>query len=1080
MKLLAGRSLTVSQIIPAEKMSLQLKERDSTASLTPVSLDGISIGNWMQDDTDPGCGIVWRVRSISQAFATRTPAVELEHAIATLRDRILFGEHKPPQITGTTGATTATAEQAVRYILGMQSDWVLDQFDYSSVSNPYKFDGETLFDALEIVSNSLEDAWWSYDFSTYPFKLSITQKSSSVSGELRANRNLKTISRKTDKSGMFTRFYPIGKNDLHIDSEYVEKNANLYGVISKVATDQSIETKAELTRWANEQLAIHAEPVVTVDVEGIELSRATGETLDQFTLGTMCRIPLPEFSTTITERIISISYSDKLSNPEVVKITLANNRTDIARIVADAIKKSGKKSRTSAKKGKNDNAWFEDTNDHVSMVARGIIGVDAHGQPNWVRLSEFIADGEGLHAKVETQMEGVTNRVSSLEITESEIRSDVAASNSQIYSQIRQTDSRIDTVVANKNQVWIQDTDPTTQGKTPRAGDIWVESTHQGTWDGAEGFDWDHDEDYDWSQIQGAKIWGWQNDKWELVSDQQQVVTMTDVEQTSEHIVQRAIKAMTNDDGNLSVYRSELRVEGDRIRSEVHEASSQTYTFILQTASQIRQVVAKNNRIFTGKTQPTGTQDHALTDGDIWVESTFRRTWADMEEFDEWVDDENFDWSDLKGSKVYVYDAEKGEFREVLDEQVLAQDTDIDSTNERIKLVARSVKTVDKKTDVYRAEFQVRADRITSTLTQRIADVGSSITQTASQIRSEVHAAQSTIYSSISQTASQIRAEVGDVSNSLYSSITQTASQIRSEVNAANSTIYSSISQTASQIRAEVANTASGLRSSITQNANRIALVVDADGIKPASIVTAINNGESSVIISATHINLDGYVKATDLTTTWLSAKIAAISSLSGQTFSLDSCYAGTFKFRSSAGAGYTYTDFKDLFVTSINISQSGNTYTLTANNANAQAVSTVTFSRATSLSAGWDGNRKFTVSASPQGNSRYTTLRSNVPNAKASWSNSVGTLTIQATIDDSETFVDVGTVTVNAPSDQGNSASNISLGSAEATTTRPSGTELSSWRNTISNAISGRKYFRFKATLTNGSGSKWYYINFE
>lgn len=48
--------------------------------------------------------------------------------------------------------------------------------------------------------------------------------------------------------------------------------------------------------------------------------------------------------------------------------------------------------------------------------------------------------------------------------------------------------------------------------------------------------------------------------------------------------------------------------------------------------------------------------------------------------------------------------------------------------------------------------------------------------------------------------------------------------------------------------------------SSVKQSADRIALVVDGDGIKAASIVLAINNSGSEVIISADHINLDGYV----------------------------------------------------------------------------------------------------------------------------------------------------------------------------------------------------------------------------
>ena len=407
MILLSGHSLTSARKVPVEAMSIQLKERDSSASLTPADMTGIQVNSWLKDEGNPGSGIVWRVKSIAQAYATQTPTVSLEHAIATLKDRILFGTHGPAQITGNSKATTCTALQAIRYILGQQSDWTLGSFPYN-VANPYKFDGDTLFDALETVSDSLQDAWWSYDFSTYPFKLNITQKSSAVGSELRVNRNLRTITRTIDKSGMYTRFYPIGANDLHLDGNgYVEKNTAAYGVVSKVETDNSIETKAELQRWANERLNAHAEPTVSIDVEGFELADATGETMDRLTLGTVCRIPLPEYGTTIQERIVSLSYQDKVHQPEVVKITLSNNRTDITRIIADNMKRGGRSSRASAKREKEDMAWFEDTNDHVAMCAKGIVGVDAQGNPNWIRLSQIIVDENGIASTVASVQNGL-------------------------------------------------------------------------------------------------------------------------------------------------------------------------------------------------------------------------------------------------------------------------------------------------------------------------------------------------------------------------------------------------------------------------------------------------------------------------------------------------------------------------------------------------------------------------------------------------------------------------------------------------------------------------------------------------
>ena len=402
MILLSEHSLTRARKIPLEAMSLQLKERESTASMTPADMEGIGTGSWFLDDTEPGAGIVWRVQSIRTAWATDTPTVQLEHVINTLRDRILFGEVTPATITGSASAATCTARQAVEYILRHQSDWRLGSFDYGSVSNAYKFDGDTLFDALETVTGTLDDAWWSYDMTVYPFRLNITRKSSAVGSELRCGRNLRTIQRTIDTNGMYTRFYPIGYDDLHLASLYRERNTAAYGVIEHTETDTSRTTEAELASWANEKLSRHAEPLVNIEVEGLELVQATGESLDRMTLGRMCRVPLSEFGTTITERIVSLTYQDKVHQPEVVRITLANNRDDVVRIIADNMKSAGRGGRAATRLSKNDHAWFEDTDDHVAMCAEGIVGVDAEGNPNWILLSELIVDGTGIHQTVKS------------------------------------------------------------------------------------------------------------------------------------------------------------------------------------------------------------------------------------------------------------------------------------------------------------------------------------------------------------------------------------------------------------------------------------------------------------------------------------------------------------------------------------------------------------------------------------------------------------------------------------------------------------------------------------------------------
>lgn len=426
MILLNGHSLEQKRRIVPEKLSLTITERDSTASMVPDSLSGITVKSWFLDETNPGKGIVWRVKSIGNDYSNETPTVELEHVITSLRDRILFGEVTPEMMGG---GTSCTARQAVEYILRRSDDWKLGSFGFDGVSNPYKFDGDSLYDALVKVTKSLKDAWWSYDLTAYPFKLNITKRSETAGTELRCGRNLVSITRTQDTANMYTRFYPIGKDDLHIGGNYVERNTGSYGVIEHVEVNSGLETEAELRRWANEKLDVHAQPLDTIEIEGLELADATGEPLDRLRIGRVCRVPLPDYGTVIEEKITQIRYQDKLFAPEVVQITLANAQEDIAQILADTIKEGagpmGAGGRGGARQEKEDHAWFEDTDTHVAMVAEGIVGTDADGNPDWARLSQLVVGGEGIAATVEVVKEEYGEMSSSIKQNEKAITAEV-------------------------------------------------------------------------------------------------------------------------------------------------------------------------------------------------------------------------------------------------------------------------------------------------------------------------------------------------------------------------------------------------------------------------------------------------------------------------------------------------------------------------------------------------------------------------------------------------------------------------------------------------------------------------------
>ena len=422
-KILNGHSLTAKDKFMPEKMSMQLSERTSTATLTlnARTAPALSVGDWVQTEEGPGGGIVWRVKMIDTQVDKDTVTVTLEHAIAMLKDNILFGETKSEDISG---GTRCTAMQAIQFILWHQQDWVLGELQYN-VAQPYSFNGEDLLAAMETVSGTLEDCVWQYGFTTYPFKLYIRRAGDEVRTEMRTDRNIRTLRKTVDRSRMYTRHYPIGKDNLKLPGGYVSKNEHLYGTVCKTETDQSKETEEELRLWATGRLNRHCEPIVTVTISGMDLHEATGEDLDAFTIGKMCRVPLPEYNTTILERVTKLNYPDVYGEPTNVTVTLANELQDVASIIRQNQAAAAGGGRAAAKKAEEDHAWFVDTTDHVGMIAEAVAGEGA--DKDWSRVSSVIVDGQGIHQRVTYTEDELVKQEASIEVQQDFIDQTVRA-----------------------------------------------------------------------------------------------------------------------------------------------------------------------------------------------------------------------------------------------------------------------------------------------------------------------------------------------------------------------------------------------------------------------------------------------------------------------------------------------------------------------------------------------------------------------------------------------------------------------------------------------------------------------------
>ena len=532
----------------------------------------------------------------------------------------------------------------------------------------------------------------------------------------------------------------------------------------------------------------------------------------------------------------------------------------------------------------------EQTDEHVAIIAGNMTGDYAQFIVEIGRIrSEVVSLDNEIQSAIEQTASAISAAVwtansemySEILQTQSMIRSTVGdlTPGETVMSVITQTASSINMEVAKKAVVYPMWADPSSS-YTINAGDIWIKTKDIYTNGKMAQYTNGQLGAYDYKDFFGSEMFVWEDGAWQPLSSEQ----AQNIEHTIVEIEQRHFRALSEDvAGNYA----EFLVEKNQIRSIVEDQANKLGSSITQTASQIRaEVHASDSQIYSTITQTASAIRSEVANVASGLNSTITQTASSIR-------------LEVRNSISNVNSTITQTASSIRSEVASTASSLSSSITQTAGTIRSEVNAANSQ--IYSAITQT-ASAIRLEVTDKTNSLSSSITQTASAIRSEVNTANSQIYSTISQTASSIRLEVASTASSLSSSITQTASTIRTEVNAANSQVYSTITQTASAIRSEVASTASGLASSITQNANRIALVVEQDGqgnnkIKTASIVAGINDQTGSYVkIQAAKINLSGYVTASQLSAVEADITNLTTGQTTAATLKCSNFYCGSFR----------------------------------------------------------------------------------------------------------------------------------------------------------------------------------------
>lgn len=295
----------------------------SSASMGLPDDSTIAIGDLVEFFTPHGSAGLFRANRLEHSFGSSIN-VELQHALCTLSDVL---------ITKGDEEHDGTAREALEMILAPQERWRLGDVDVPDDETlHWEIDYSNVLESLCNIMDELKGYMLVTDFTTTPWTLHVKALQDDDACECRLNRNLSSLSVDYDRAELCTRLYVRDIEGLEdpLDADTLP----LWGVVERTMSFDEGTPKEDAEKAAQAYLDEHKNPLISVMIDGVELAQITGESIDRFHLGRLCRVCLPDYGQTIRHRVVSIRYNDLIADEYEVRVTLSNEVSDTADAIA--------------------------------------------------------------------------------------------------------------------------------------------------------------------------------------------------------------------------------------------------------------------------------------------------------------------------------------------------------------------------------------------------------------------------------------------------------------------------------------------------------------------------------------------------------------------------------------------------------------------------------------------------------------------------------------------------------------------------------------------------------------------------
>lgn len=328
-RLLDGDLNEIARLHPSQlTVTLNLTPLSTASMILPEGEPNVALRQYVELYGADGSLGIFRVSSVGTAYGEEQEVL-LEHAVVSLEDDLTDEEAK----------LKGSMKDIVTAILNKQTvkKWRVGTIEPKGDDFQVDVDRTNLLEALLDAVKQADGYALKLDQSAVPWKIHVYKLPTEPGCECRMHRNISNIRITIDDQNLCTRVYSPELPNKYMDSNTV----GTWGIVAKAADIPSGATDEEAERYAKAYLAENKNPNVAIEIDAVELAELTGEPLDSFQLGYLCRTPLPEWGIVKDERLITVRYTDLVSNPRQARLTLSKPARDLAHLVANNRKAAG-------------------------------------------------------------------------------------------------------------------------------------------------------------------------------------------------------------------------------------------------------------------------------------------------------------------------------------------------------------------------------------------------------------------------------------------------------------------------------------------------------------------------------------------------------------------------------------------------------------------------------------------------------------------------------------------------------------------------------------------------------------------